>query len=80
MNIVNSNLSNVALAIYKVMAVFMVVGSIGGILSNCRHLIRYGMTQNSSGYAIAGCVASVLILLACIHILRMPFLKNVQST
>ncbi len=76
----NSKSSNVALAIYKVVAVFMVVGSIGGILSNCRHLIRYGMTQNSSGYAIAGCVASILIFLACIHILRMSLLKNIGPT
>jgi len=78
MNIVNYKSSNVALLIYKVIAAFMMIGSIGGFLSNSRHLLRFGMTQPTSGYAIVGCLASVLILWACIHILRLPFLKNSQ--
>lgn len=80
MNIVNSKSSNVALAIYKGIAAIMVIGSIGGIISNCRYLARYGMTLNSSGYAIAGCLVSVLILWASIHILRVPFLKTNKPT
>lgn len=80
MNIVNSKSSNVALAIYKVIATFMIIGSIGGILSNSRYLFRYGMTLNSSGYAIAGCLVSVLIFWASTHILRVPFLKTNKPT
>ena len=76
MKIVNDQRSNVALLIYRVIAALMIIGSIGGFLSNSRHLLRYGMTQTSSGYAIAGCLASVLIFLAFIHILRLPLLKN----
>lgn len=76
MKIVNDQRSNVALLIYRVIAALMIIGSIGGFLSNSRHLLRYGMAQTSSGYAIAGCLASVLIFLACIHILRLPLLKN----
>jgi hypothetical protein len=80
MNIVNSKSSNVTLAIYKVIATIMIIGSLAGILSNSRHLVRYGMTLNSSGYAIAGCLVSVLIIWASIHILRLPFLKTNKPT
>ena len=71
----NWKLSNVVLLIYKFIAVIMTIGSICGIRSNVSYLQRYGFSATGGGFAVAGVVVACGILMACIHILRLPFLK-----
>ena len=80
MHVIHYQTSNVALLIYKVIAAIMVVGSIGGLISNSRCLLRFGMTHMTSGWAIAGLMFSIIVLLASLHVLRLPLLKGGKPT